>query len=56
MKDKELTETIVVRMTPELRTALKKDAEEFERTESQSVRYFLKLFLLGTDPEEAGDE
>lgn len=55
MRNKELTETIVTRMTPELRAALKKDAEEYGRTESQSVRYYLKLFLLDSEDEVVDD-
>lgn len=55
-REKELTEIVIVRMTPELRELLKKDSEENERTESQSVRYYLKLCLIDAVSEEEVSE
>ena len=39
------TEQLVVRVTPEMRAGLQADAEPAERTEAQSVRRAIRLYL-----------
>jgi hypothetical protein len=45
MREKKLLEQIVIRVTPELREALEKDARENERTMSQTLRFHLRHLL-----------
>ena len=42
---KRLTEQLVVRVTPEMRIALERDAERAGRTVAQSIRFHLSMAL-----------
>ncbi len=46
----EMSEHVMVRLTPELRAQLKAAAESQERTVSQTIRLALKRFLEETQP------
>lgn len=52
--EKRFTSPLMVRMDPELREAVKKDAQEYGRTESQSARFWLSFVLL--DDGKVGEE
>lgn len=52
MKEK-LTNQVVVRLTPDLLDALRKDAEKNGRTVAQTVRFALKKSF--EKPEDSGD-
>lgn len=51
---RELSEQIVVRVTPELRAWLQADADAHGRTMAQSARWYLLAVLL--DAETGGDK
>lgn len=47
VRQKELTRTVVVRLDEDLYEALRKDAEDNERTISQTIRHKLRELMSG---------